>query len=339
MMDKIITSDEAKVQDYSRYGDINDYIGSLKGDAFKAYRKRWAQASTMQKDIDFPLFLVFETMFRCNLKCIMCIHSAPGKTKYGYDGVLGLDKFKEIIAEGSKYSCPSLTVGGTSEPLLDTRIADMIDIADKSGFVDTMINTNATLLTEETSRNLIETGLTRLRIGFDGATAKTYESIRIGARYEKVKENIINFIKLRDKMKSQFPIVRVSCVHLSANDSELKEFVGFWKTVADYVSIQRYKPHEFTQERSWEKMGAGKSSIENIKCSQPFERVYIRGNGDVHACCSMVYGPKIGNVSKSSIYEMWNSHKMKDLRSTLKQGDLDKIPGCKKCMINSYGLT
>ena len=336
-MEPIVSSDEAKVQDYSRYGDVNDYIGSLKGDVFRDYRRRWHLASSMEKEFDFPLFLVFETMFKCNLKCTMCLHSSAGKKKYGYDGKLSFDKYKEIIREASEYGCPSLTIGGTSEPLLDARIADMISFANKSGFVDTMLNTNATLLTEDVGKALIEAELTRLRIGFDGATAETYESIRVGAKYENVKENILNFIELRNKMKSQFPIVRLSFVNLAANNSELESYVDFWKTVADYVTIQRYKPHEFTEKRSWKLMGAGDSSIKNIKCSQPFERVYIRGNGDVHACCSVVYGPKVGNVFETSIYEIWNSKKMKELRKELKKGIIDKNPGCKKCMIESYG--
>lgn len=340
MSTKEVTNSEIKVKDYSKFGDINEYIESLKGDAFGVYRRRWQQASKMEGNFDFPLFLVFETMFKCNLKCVMCIHSASNKTRYTYKDVLPSDKFKEIITEASQYRCPSLTIGGTSEPLLDTRIADMVDFSSKSGFIDTMINTNATLLTEETAKRLIAAGLVRLRIGFDGATAKTYENIRIGANYERVKNNILNFMNIRNKMNSVFPIVRVSCVHLSANDSELKNFVHFWKDKVEYVSIQRYKPHELTKERSWKQMGAeGRALLKGIKCSQPFERVYIRGNGDVHACCSIVYGPKIGNVFKKSIYEIWNSKEMKELRTMLKHGDLDKVPTCKKCMQYSYGLT
>lgn len=335
-----ITDGEIKVKDYCKFGDINEYITSLKGETFAIYRKRWQQVTKMQKETDFPLFLVFETFFKCNLKCIMCIHSAPHKTRYAYEGALPLEKFKEIITEAAQYRCPSFTIAGTSEPLLDTRIAEMIEFAGKSGFIDTMINTNATLLTEETARGLIKAGLVRLRIGFDGATAKTYEKIRIGASYEKVKNNILNFIEIRNKMNSRFPVVRINCVQLSANEVEIKEFIKFWKPIVDYVSIQRYKPHELTPERSWKQMGiGGNSSLKNIKCSQPFERVYIRGNGDVHACCSMVYGPKVGNVFEKSIYEIWNSKEMKNLRMRLKRGELDKIPTCRQCMQNTYNIT
>ncbi len=334
------TNSDIKVKDYFNPGcDINEYIGSIKGEGYKDYRNRWAIASKMEKEFDFPLFLVFETMFKCNLNCVMCIHSSKNKKQYAYKGDLSFDKYKEIITEASKYKCPSLTIGGTSEPLLDKRICDMIEFADRSGFVDTMINTNATLLTEEISEKLIKSGLTRLRIGFDGATAKTYENIRIGASFDKVKENILNFLEIRNKMKAKFPVVRISCVHLSANDSEIDEFVGFWKNKADYVSLQRYKPHELTEERSFNQMGPGnKKEMQGIRCSQPFERVYIRGNGDVHACCSIVYGPKIGNILNNNIYNIWNCKKMKELRLAHKSGILANEPNCKKCLQKAYNI-
>jgi len=338
MIDKTPTTDEIKVKDYCKHGDINDYLGLVLGEEFVKYRECWNVASRMERELEFPLFLVFETMFKCNLKCIMCIHSNDGKVRYGYEEKLPFETFKKIMDEASQYYCPSLTIGGTSEPLLDDRLSDMIELATKSGFIDTMVNTNATLLTEKIGANLINSGLTRLRIGFDGVTAKTYERIRIGADFDKVKHNITNFIKLRDNLNKKIPVVRISCVHLLENDKELIEFIEFWHHTADYVSIQRYKPHELSNERSREMMGAGGKAIKHVKCSQPYERLYIRGNGDVHACCSMVYGPKVGNVFTDSLYHIWNSDKMMRLRHALRNEDWDSVPICKECMVNTYGL-
>jgi radical SAM protein with 4Fe4S-binding SPASM domain len=336
-LNQIITTDKSKVFNYSRHGNVDDYLCSLKGEEFCEYRKRWKAASSMEREFDFPVFLVFETMFKCNLKCIMCYHSNQNKSAYDYDGMLPTEVFGRIMKECSGRYCPSLTIGGTSEPLLDVRLPDMLALAVNSGFMDTMINTNATLLAENVSRKLIKSGLTRIRIGFDGATAETYEKIRIGANFHRVKSNILNFIRIRNEMGSRFPIVRVSCVHLSENDKEIQDFITYWKPHVDYVSIQRYKPHEFTQECKRGKMGAGEQVIENVKCSQPFERLYIRGNGDVHACCSMVYGPRVGSIFESSISDIWNSDKMKLLRWQLKNGEWDDIPTCKECMIQTYG--
>lgn len=319
------------VRDYSKHIDMNMHLANILGERFFEYRRRWKEASESGKEFDFPLFLVFETMFKCNLRCIMCIHSNRNKQKYAYRGKVSLGTFRKMMKEASSRYCPSLTFGGTSEPLLDRDLIDMIQCAKESGFIDIMVNTNATLLDAAMSRRLIKSGLTRLRIGFDGLTAATYEKIRRGAIFEKVKNNIINFMKIREAAGSKLPVVRISCVHLAVNDREVEDFIEFWKPIVDYVSIQMYRPHEFTKERlqMWPK---DKMEVKGIMCSQPFERLYIRGNGDIHACCNVAFGPKVGNISESSIYEIWNSDAMRDLRGALKNGAWTKIAACRGCL-------
>ena len=324
---------EVKVNDFTVHGDANEYLGSILGERFKEYRRKWNSAVRLEKVYDFPLFLVFEPMWKCNLRCIMCCHSNSQNSSMEYDSKMPWDMYERIMREAEERHCPSLTIGGHCEPLLDTRLSEMVALAEKSGFVDIMINTNATLLSEKVSRKLIENGLTRLRIGFDGATSETYEKIRVGAKFEEVKRNILDFIKLRKELNSKLPIVRISCVHLSTNDQEINDFINYWTPIVDYVSIQRYRPHEISEERDCYKLGAGGNVVKTLQCSEPWERLYIRGNGDVHICCQPVYGPKLGNVNEYSLYEMWHSEAANNLRSAIKGRDWDSVPACKECMV------
>ena len=43
-----------------------------------------------------------------------------------------------------------------------------------------------------------------------------------------MKNNIINFIKLRNKLSKKFPLVRVSLIELEDNKDEIKYFENFW---------------------------------------------------------------------------------------------------------------
>lgn len=337
MEENVLTTDNIKVKDHSLKGDLDQYLASIIGDDFLKYRENWRKVVDQDQEPDFPLFLVFETFYKCNLKCVMCIHSNKERSPIAYDEQLPYEVYKKIMDEAKNNYCPSMTIGGLSEPLLDKRIVDMVALAKESGFVDIMINTNATVLNEEISTKLIESGLTRLRIGFDAISKETYENIRIGAKYEKVKDNILNFIKIRDKLESKLPIVRISCVELSANEKEINDYIEFWKSVVDYVSIQRYRPHEFTEERKRESLGSGDAQIKNARCSEPWNRLYIRGNGDVMPCCNPGYAPVVGNVMDQSLKEIWNSSYMKEMRRALKKGKIDKFPKCKQCMIENYG--
>ena len=63
----------------------------------------------------------------------------------------------------------------------------------------------------------------------DAFKAETFEKnrftkIKKPGLYEKVKNNIINFIKLRDKMGKKFPLVRVSFIELEENKNEIDDF-------------------------------------------------------------------------------------------------------------------
>jgi wyosine [tRNA(Phe)-imidazoG37] synthetase (radical SAM superfamily) len=65
----------------------------------------------------------------------MCIQSSAEKYKYSYDEKLPYETFKDIMKEAKTHYCPSLTIAGTSEPTLDSRLSDMIALANKNGFI------------------------------------------------------------------------------------------------------------------------------------------------------------------------------------------------------------
>ena len=333
MEEDIQIFDDMKVNDFAVYGDANEYLANMLGERFKEYRRKWNKAGRLEKVYEFPLFLVFEPMWRCNLKCIMCCHSNPQNSSMEYNSKMPWYMYERIMKEAEDHHCPSLTIGGHCEPLLDNRLSEMIALAKKSGFVDIMVNTNATLMNDKVGKKLIENGLTRLRIGFDGATSETYEKIRVGAEFEEVKNNILDFIELRKELNSKLPIVRISCVHLSTNDLEIEDFIKYWTPIVECVSIQRYRPHDILKDHDRHKLGVGEKVFKTIQCSEPWERLYIRGNGDVHICCQPVYGPKVGNVMDCSLYEMWHSETANNLRSAIKKHDWDSVPTCKECMI------
>ena len=53
-----------------------------------------------------------------------------------------------------------------------------------------LLSTNCTHLNEQAAERLIRAGLGQIALSFDGMTKETFESIRINARFEKVKRNI-----------------------------------------------------------------------------------------------------------------------------------------------------
>jgi len=64
-LDETISASEVKIKDYSKHGDLDDYLTGIIGEKFHEYRHKWNEASRLRKTPTFPIFLVFETMFKC----------------------------------------------------------------------------------------------------------------------------------------------------------------------------------------------------------------------------------------------------------------------------------
>mgnify|MGYP001280169259 CR=1 FL=1 len=178
--------------------DINLKLSSVIGEKFIDYRKRWDLASSFQLETDFPLYLQLELHQDCNLRCPMCAIAIPeAREKYITNDHMSWELYQKIILEAEKYNCPSLSPQGINEPLLDKDLEKYIRFAADHGFVDIMINTNATLLTEERSRSLLKSGLTRLRFSLDAASKETFEKTRVGANHDQVMKNISKFLEIK----------------------------------------------------------------------------------------------------------------------------------------------
>jgi len=313
--------------------EANERLCVLFGDKFKLYRSQWEKASSCELLTDFPLFLVIESRYLCNLQCIHCVHGYQDlKDKYAYQGEMSFELYKKLIDEASRYGCPSLALNNINEPLLTKDIFQRIRYAANNGFMDTMINTNALPLNEKRIEQLLDSGLTRLMVSLDAFTKETYDKIRIGSDYYQVLKNIDMFLNMRSKRRQELPLLRVTLVRLSLNEGEIAPFVEYWKGRADYVSIQEFASPEpswnFTSLYSYTR-----PVFEEFSCPQPWQRVIIQGDGAVLPCCSQFAQElTLANVSSQSISEIWHSPAMERLRKVHKEGRYFENPTCKKCI-------
>lgn len=315
------------------HGDINDIFSAKFGPRWIDYRRRWAEASRMETLEDFPLFVRFETQFKCNGRCRMCAHGHPDlKSDYHYTDYLSFDVFTRLVDECAEFGCPSVGMSQTNEPLLDPDLFERIDYVTTKGIMDIHLNSNGQLLTKEISEKILASGITRLCISLDAVSGETYSKIRPGLDFDTVVENLNIFLDLRAKKQIGLPVVRVSFLLQEENQHELDEFKARWVNRVDYVSVQRYVPiSPFDDERS--------HAIDTVpirgeqKCSYPFESLFIHGDGTVVPCAAhRARHISVGNIHKNTIHEIWHSKAMKELRAALKSGELQNTLLCSSCL-------
>ena len=270
-----------------------------------------------------PLTLAIESTAKCNLFCPMC----PRENFHFPARDMELSLFRKILDE-SKDHLEFAVPYGVGEPLLNPEIYDMIAYC-KLLRVPCGISTNATTLTEAASRKLIEAGLDYIIFAFDGATRETFEKYRKGADFEKVRENVHTFLRVKKEMRSRiFCIVQV--VKLKDNVGEIPDLIRMWRV--EGINEVRVKKDEVHNEGS---------AIPGDNLTRPPLRhpcyllwrgpMYIHYDGTVFPCCYIFPNEPIGNVKKTPLTEIWNSEKMVKLRQAHIDGNLTEYKACQNC--------
>ncbi len=270
-----------------------------------------------------PLTLAIESTAKCNLFCPMC----PRETLYFPPRNMDFALFRKIIDEGRDFLEFAVPYG-VGEPLLNPKIYDMIAYCRKLG-VPTGISTNATVLTEQASRRLIEAGLDYIIFAFDGATRETFEKYRKGASFEKVRNNILAFLRVKLELRSRiFCIVQV--VKLKDNVQELPDLMRMWRI--DGIDEVRIKKDEVHNEGCAIPGDNGSRPPLRYPCYLLWRGpMYVHYDGTVFPCCYIYPDEPVGNIKREALGTIWNSERMIQLRQAHISGDLSHYRACQNC--------
>lgn len=201
---------------------------------FQEYRRRWTEYPPSFTVGEFPIHLAIEWTGVCNLRCPFC---ATTTKKWGPDvpGYMKLDLYKQVVDEAAAEGVYSAKLSFRGEPTLHRQLPEMVAYAKAKGILDVYFNTNATLLDEKLIHQLIDAGLDRISVSFEGTTKEAYEAYRVGARFHTVIENVWCLRRIRDERGLGHPQIRVQAVVLPELRDSFQQYVEFWTPVADEV--------------------------------------------------------------------------------------------------------
>ena len=292
------------------------------------YRKDWEEYPKKGITPDFPLCLDIETTNICNLDCIMCPRTVLiAREAYSDIGLMSFDLYKKLIDEGEKFNLPSVKLQYLGEPLVHPEVGKQIKYAKDAGIVDVMFNTNATLLTEEKSHEILEAGIDAIFFSFDSMDPDTFNKIRVGADYDKVIENILRFLDIKEKNGYDHVHTRASMTIIEQDIEDLEKFKEFWLEHVDVAGFGLYKD---TPE------GEAKDSpyFPDFQCAQPFQRLFIMWDGVATPCCVDAEREYImGDANKQSVHDIWHGPEARLLRGSQLNGCYKDIDICAKCYV------
>lgn len=170
-----------------------------------------------------PSYVQIEPVGQCNLRCRMCSiqfrsDGAPG----GPPAFMDFELFVRLVEELP--ALRELHLQGLGEPLMHPRFFDMVRFASARG-VRVSTNTNGTLLGPARAEACVTSGLDELHLSIDGATAATYEAIRVRSRFARVLRGLGRIVDARRRLASATPALRIVAVAMRRNLDELPAIV------------------------------------------------------------------------------------------------------------------
>lgn len=216
--------------------------------------------------------LRLEVTSRCNAKCIMC----PREKMTRNAGDMPMWLFKSLVEQGMDIGATDVSVFGYGEPLLDEELPARIGFC-ASHTLETHITTNASLLDAETSRVLLHMGLSNMRFSVHGQTPEHYAEVHRGLKYEKVRQNIEEFISQRDRGRFSCA-VHMTCIPF--HGESIESIRKAWEGHVDYLEI--WRPHGWAGARLYRE----KTPERKKTCGRPASGpVQVLSDGRVVPCC------------------------------------------------------
>jgi hypothetical protein len=193
--------------------------------------------------------------------------------------------FSKIMGEisGEKRT---VRLNAMGEPLLNPVFPQMLREAKRIGHT-VHVTTNATLLSETLSRELLEIGIDWIGFSLDGL-GEAYDRCRPGASWEKTLEHVLKFAELARESRNP-PKMSVEVILSDMTEPHLADILGFWKPKGIPVGIiplddycgQVKLPSHLGRCRTKDRPCPG----DRPPCRLLYSVIHIGADGRVILCC------------------------------------------------------
>lgn len=300
---------------------LDIFRGLNREEKFAEYRRVWKLAADYKVLTSFPLHLDIELSGRCNLSCSHCFQN--GKLK-GPLGLMDMNLFRRIIDEGVEKGLCAVKLQIRGESLLHPQFDEAVRYAKGMGILDVQVTTNATLLTEKRSREIIAAGLDAIIFSVDTHHGDCMND------YSNVERKVLCFMQVRKELGAVLPWVRVKASLEESSPQafdEAREHLKQRFPLADLYIVSRL--HNFLP--TVDAFPDLHKNYEQLPCHYPMQRLAVYWNGETTVCClDFNNNWAFGDAGAQSIESIWNSERLNTFR-TKQQINRQAMPICRHC--------
>ncbi|HTH15879.1 MAG TPA: radical SAM protein [Magnetospirillum sp.] len=309
--------------DYKEYVFSEEWKSHV-GEDFHEYRRLWHEVPANCQDLGYPLNLDIETTDICNLSCPGCPRTLMAENNELTMRRMSREEYSSLVDQAAEMGVKALKLMYNGEPLAHKDVVWQVEYAKQRGIVDVIMNSNATLLRKDTAEGLLKAGLDGIFFSIDAVSPDVYEQRRVGARFGQVIDNIYNFIKLRNELRPSCR-TRISMVMFEGDEwrDQFQALRTMWGGLVDSIGYSVATDYEDT---------SVKSAVPGWWCSQPFQRMVLKINGNATVCCPDNWDAlKVGDWRETSLKDLWNSEAARAIRQAHREGKYHDIDLCSRC--------
>lgn len=290
--------------------------------------------------LDTPYRITISPAQICNLKCFFCTHSLDRseviKTGFKYKN-MEYDLFVKLADQLNQFpnKLKLVVFSGMGEPLLNKNLPQMIKYLKDNDIADRVeMYSNATLLNEDIVKELVSAGLDSFKISIEGLDSEKYKkNCGYELDYDKFINNIKYFYNNRGNCK-----IYIKVIDALLEENEEEKFYEMFGDICDEIFIEHLSDCQPLTNDCEGKVEYGKTMYnepaKNSKvCPMLFYSIYADVECNIYPCVTLGLPVEfsIDNINNTTVKEIWNGDKIKELRLLHLMGRKDEIPVCKDC--------
>lgn len=298
------------------------------------------------------LSVLIDTTDGCNLRCSFCSRNNKKIT------IMSSDDFDNIFSKIAPFT-NSVQLCCAWEYSIASNAHEIVNILGKYNIASTSIYTNGQMLPDKLARSIIDAKINNLVFSVGESRKETYERLRKGGNYERLKTNILKITNLKASLGVDHPKLFANLTIINSNLPELPEFIN----IAHHLGISEIRGRhlilnegldmdsEVISDRKQandildiaQKKADFLGIIFNVPkysdsahpkdCKAPWKQLYISSNGDVSVCPRIHKYSKTGNLINQSISDVLDSQETRNIQKQMREVKFSN-PVCSICLQN-----
>ena len=282
------------------------------------------------------ILLQMEVTNACNHRCCFCPNASSHRKKTMMDYGFATRIITECATFLGEHKQICFHMNG--EPLLYSRLPDLIRLSKQLGYSYIFLTTNGALATDDTLKQLLDAGLDSINFSINAGTRETYQSIHGRDDFERA-IHAVQYANRYRKETGRAVKIFVSCVAIQKNRDELTTLQALVQPYCDEVVF--YQPcgyagqmvdvHEMRCDLSELTIKSFEITHE-VPCPVLWNSINVTCEGYLSLCCSEANNRLIvEDLNHCSVREAWLGERMHRIRQKHLSGDILDTP-CYSCI-------